>query len=370
MPKTALILYISNISGHYSASQAVKYALREENGSIKIVTLNILGYIYPLMEKVIVFFYDLTIKRFPIVWGSVYDNPKFISRTDFIKKWIFKSNRRKLRKLFQEYQPDVVICTQALPAGLAADYLQAESLDTPLIGVLTDFLPHRYWVHPRLNYYIAANNVSKQRFLEMRIPEDKIKTLGIPIHPNFLLPFDSKALLSDLSFEPNILTILVMGGAQGLGPIKRILKDLSEIKGSIQIIVVCGTNKKLFRWSRKLKEDYPHPMMVFGYVKDIEKLMDVSDVIISKPGGLTVSEALCKELVFLAVGPIPGQEENNCQVLSSSGALLKAKNTQELKDMIKLLIDDPRRLYSMKEAAKDTCRPDAARQLAKFVLQL
>ena len=165
--------------------------------------------------------------------GLPYDNPKVAKRLKSIKESIQKANHKKLSRLFNEFNADAVICTQAFPCGLVADFKKATNLDTRLVGVLTDSAPHAYWLHEGVDLYVVPSLDSQEGFIQKGISKDRIKAFGIPVDPKFTLALDKKAIARKLGLTLDTPTILIMGGGQGLGPIKKIVKSLMKLKNSI-----------------------------------------------------------------------------------------------------------------------------------------
>lgn len=364
----ALLLYISEVSGHHSATLAIEKALKIIEPRTEILNINSFNYTNPIWEKVINKAYMGVIKKAPHIWDYLYDNPRIVKKTQTLKQAIHKANFGKLKILFDEFKPDCVVCTQAFPCGMLADYKKEFNLKFPLIGVLTDFMPHAYWVYQEVDFYVVASEEAKQRFIKEGVPEQKIKILGIPIDPKFSLELNKEKIAHKLKIDLNLPTILVMGGGQGIGPIKHIVNELKKLHLLFQLIVVAGKNKKLLKWLKK-KELYSHKkLIVFEYVNNIEELMEASDLIITKPGGLTTAEALAKGLPLVIVNPIPGQEENNTNYLLKKGAAVKNGKTNEINLLIEALLTNKDKLLKMKSCAKSLGRPASAIDIAQLIL--
>ena len=161
--KKILLMYITEVSGHHQATLAIEKSLKGLNPRLEILNINGFSYTYPIVEKIVNKAYMSIIKRTPHIWHYLYDNPAVYKKTLSIKKAIQQSNHSKFEKLFSQFQPDVVVCTQAFPCGMVADYKKEHNLNIKIIGVLTDYAPHSYWLHEGVDYYIVPSEEAKER---------------------------------------------------------------------------------------------------------------------------------------------------------------------------------------------------------------
>jgi len=370
MMKKILLLYISNNSGHHRATKAIEEAFRVITPDIRTQNINCFNYTNPILEKVINSIYNKVIKIKPKVWEYLYDNPKIVRRTKTLRKLIYKFNSEKLEKLMRDFNPDAVVCSQAFPCGMIADLKKTYDMRIPLIGVLTDYAPHSYWMYDNVDAYIVPSAQTKDRFVKCGIPAARVYPYGIPISPRFSRNSDKENALKTLRLESGVPTILIMGGGQGLGPIEDLIYAVNTIETPFQVIVVCGTNLRLRRWLEKRRILFRKKMLILGYSREVDMLMDAADMIVSKPGGLTTTEALTKGLPIVVVNPIPGQEAKNTEFLLQEGVAVKAKDPLHAGILIEELLTDSRRLRQMKAAALKHAQPQSAVNIAKLVLTL
>lgn len=368
MPKRVLLMYISEVSGHHSASLAVEKALKMKAPDTEILNINGFNYTNPIWERIINRAYMSVIKNTPELWEYLYDNPKVIKSTRRIREMIHRANTEKLKILFDEFRPDVVACTQAYPCGMVADYKKTYNINLPLVGILTDYAPHSYWVYDNVDVYIVPSEETGRKLANNGIPEERIKPLGVPIDPKFIPRQDKTAIQKELELDPGVPTILIMGGGQGLGPIKQMLVDIDKIPENFQALVVAGTNKKLRRWIQKRR--FKNKIIAFGYVDHVERLMDASTFIITKPGGVTTAEALAKGLPMLIINPLPGQEAINTRFLLNEGVALKADNGNELAELIDWLMVNPGKMRQISQNIARHSKPDSAIKAAELMLGL
>ena len=370
MPKRIILMYISEVSGHRSATMAIERAIKELQPDTEILNINAFNYTNPISEKVINRIYMEVIKRTPKIWDYLYDNPSVVKSLENIKKRVHKSNSPKLKKLFDGFNPDLVVCTQAFPCGMVADYKKTYGVSLPLVAVLTDYIPHSYWVYDSVDYYITPSEDVSVRLEKKGVDPSKIKAYGIPFDHKFNRKADKEEICRRLKLNPKKPVVLIMGGGQGLGPIKTIVKSLEKSRHDIQELIVCGTNKKLFRSLKRKIKHYEKDIRLFGFVQNIHELMHVSKIILSKPGGVTTAEVLSMGLPMVIVKPIPGQEINNTNFLTLKGAAIKVDEPGEAHKVIDGLLDDKAKLDRLRSAALKIAKPNASMDIARLLLSL
>ncbi len=365
-----LSMYISEGSGHHCASRAIEKALKSIKPGIDILNINAFNYTNPILEKIINRTYIGIIKRTPDVWEYLYDNPKIVKNTQGLRDLIHKFNSGKLMSLLEDFYPDVICCTQAFPCGMVADYKKTYSLPARLIAVLTDYMPHSYWIYDNVDYYIVPSEDTKTRLVENGIPFDKIKVLGIPIDQSFADGINRELVFKKNGLDGALPVILLMGGSQGLGPIVEMAFSLDKLKIEFQLVIVCGHNSRLKKSMDKKKTRFKKRVLILEYADNINELMAISSLIITKPGGLTTAEALSKNLPMLIINPIPGQEANNANFLLKAGVAVKAQVTQEVSILTLELLSSKNKLNQMKEIIRKIAKPNSALELARFILHL
>jgi processive 1,2-diacylglycerol beta-glucosyltransferase len=366
--KRVLLMYISQVSGHRQGAVAISKSLKSLDPACEVLSINGFGYTYPLMEKIINTAYMGVIKRAPKIWEYLYDNPKVIKFSEKWKLSIHKSSHKKLKPLIDEFKPDVVVCTQAFPCGMVADYKKTHQLGLTVIGVLTDYAPHLYWLNEGVDYYVVPSQEARERYVKEGIPEERIKIFGIPIRMKFSENTGAEKVAGKLELDLNVPTILIMGGGQGLGPMKEAVKLLVRLERPLQMIVICGTNVKLVNWIKKIQRKTSKKIIFYDYASNVDELMEVSTLIVSKPGGMTTSECLAKGLPMVIVDPIPGQEERNSQFLVNQGIAIRVDDKRHIAREIDSLLNNPKQLSAMKQAAFENGKPMAAENIARLIL--
>ena len=375
--RRVLLMYITRVSGHRQATVSIQRALKDLNPDVEAPTVNGFGYTYPLLDKVVHRTYMSVIKRTPKVWDYLYDNPSIVKKSEPFKKYLHRTSHKKIDRLFKRYRPDTVVCTQAFPCGMVADYKREKNLDFKLIAVLTDYAPHSYWLNEGVDYYIVPSSEAKERFIKKGVPEDMIKVYGIPIRPKFAVQLDRGPIAERLEFDLKIPVALIMGGGQGLGPIKSVVSSLMALQLPVQTIVLTGTNKKLVKWLQKESESLSRKkggqekkLLFYEFANNVDELMELATLIISKPGGMTTSESLAKGLPMVIVNPLPGQEMRNTDFLLKKGIGIRIDKTSDIGEEIELLLKSPDRLTAMSKAAYASGKPHAALDIAKLILDI
>jgi len=368
--KRILLLHISRVSGHRSAACAVERAIKILEPQAKVLNIDAFKYTNPISTRIVNYIYLNVIQRIPFLWRYLYDNQKFIKSTEKIKSAIHNFNAPKLKAIIDQFRPQVIACTQAYPCGIIADLKRIYNIDIPLLAILTDYIPHSYWIYPEVNFYIIPCADLEKKLLEKGVLAQRIKPLGIPVDPKFNKIFQRQELKEKLGLDTDRPVVLIMGGSHGLGPLKKIVRFLDKAQTDFQELVVTGINKRLFRYLRKKSPFYKKHMRVFGYVENIEELMAVSDMLITKPGGVSISEALAMGLPILIVRPIPGQEESNTVYLIKHGAAIRVKREEEVTQIVEDLLNNPQLLTQLSSAARVMGRPSSGMDIATFILNL
>ena len=363
-----LLMYITKVSGHRQAIVAIQRSLKQLDPAIEAPTVNGFGFTYPILEKVVNKAYMSVIKRTPKVWDYMYDNPKIVKNSQSIKNFLHKSSYEKIAKLFKRHKPDAVVCTQAFPCGMVAHYKRDHNLKTTIIGVLTDFSPHSFWINDGVDYYVVPSVEAKERFIKKGVPSDSIKVYGIPMRAKFSTQLDRQPIANKLGLDLNIPTIVVMGGGQGLGPIKAIVKSLIKVKMEFQLVVLVGVNKKIINSLKRYTKRSKKKILIFEFANNVDELMELATIIITKPGGITTAECLAKGLPMVIVDPIPGQEMRNTDFLIKKGIGIRIDDTSDIGEEVEFLLKSPERLAAMSKSAYENAKPYAALDVAKLIL--
>ena len=363
-----LLFHLTTSSGHHRASCALEQAIRQLDPSAHIVSVDGFQYASRFVRGAITRSYLSLIRHQPDVWEYLYDNPAIHRRVQSLRVLLHRYQAGKLEQLLDAVRPDAIACTQAYPCGVVADFKKHHQLSIPLVGILTDYAPHLYWFHETVDTYVVPSEQVKQRFLMREVSANRVRVLGIPIDLRFREGTDRRATAKRLGLDPDHPVILMMGGGGGFGRLPDILLSLDMLPHPCQFVVIAGTNRSLLSWLRA--RPFRHPVVTLGYVDDVPALMDLATLLISKPGGLTTSEALAKQLPLVIVNPIPGQEAYNARFLLSQGAAVQAVAPDLVRQTVRDLLDNPDRIAALRARIAELAHPDAALDIARLLCDL
>ena len=367
--KGLILLYIFERSGHHLAALAIDKAMSELEGSRKVLTLDSLSYTNPHLNQIVQRGYLSLLRNTPEIWDYLYDNPKVARRITGVKEFINKLNSSKLEELLDSFSPRAVVCTQAFPCGVVAAYKKKRRKNLPLIGVITDYVAHCYWLYDEVDLYAVPHEITKRDLVKKGIEEKKIRVTGIPVDPKFGRMQDRNRIAEGIGLNPSLPTVLIMGGGQGLGPLEEVVYSLDALPLSFQMIIVTGLNKSLRENLKKRESEIAKPVHIVGYVDNVEELMEISDIIVTKPGGLTTAEALVKGLAIVIAGCLPGQEEKNSLFLVNERVAVKAgEGNDETAAVVDGLLRDHSRLSSFQAKSRELSRPGASSEIARIVM--
>ena len=372
--KKVLVLYATAGIGHKKASMAIKAAFDELNLSdVEVKLEDALDYTNSFFKWAYLKAYLLMVNKLPKVWGFMYyltDNfyaNLIISKMRRLNNWL---NSGKLAKYLMDEKPDVVISTHFFASEVISELKKAGRVKCKLLTVVTDYRLHSWWVADATDMYVVAGQDACDDLVKWKVPAEKIKILGIPIEPIFTKKLDKAKILKDAGLKEGVFTILAIGGGFGVGPIEDIIKAVGNIAHPIQIITICGHNEELVKRLDALKSSMKAKIKICGFVNNVYEYMDAADLLISKSGGITVSESLAKELPMVIIAPIMGQETRNSDYLISHGAAVKIVKPSDLKEVVEDLISHPEKMAAMKDAIRSIKKPQACYDIAKLAMEL
>lgn len=369
-----LLLSASAGAGHVRAAQALEKAFLELKAAREVKSIDVLDCTNRLVRRAYSRGYVVWVQKHPHVWGMVYDH------LDIPGKW--EHRRLALERLFfrhflamlQDERPDLIVCTHFLPPELVSWLKGKGLLDCPQAIVTTDLDIHGMWLCRHFEHYFVSLEESREYLVKLGVPREKVTVSGIPVDPVFSAPSDRAALCRKHGLKPDVTTILISAGGFGMGPVEKMIRTLLSLEHPAQIIPICGRSEELKQRIDRLAADVPAgspvTVKVVGYTREMHELMSASDILVGKPGGLTMSEALVKGLVFVIVGPIPGQEERNTDHLLEQGAAIRCNNLPVLAWKIDRLLDDPERFDRMRENVRRLAKPRAAFTIVETLTSL
>jgi processive 1,2-diacylglycerol beta-glucosyltransferase len=369
-----LILSASAGAGHVRAAQAIEKAFVKLGAAKELRNIDALDYTSKIFHNLYSKAYIEIAGRTPEIYGWLYDHYDRPWHNDRLRRAFEKLNTRPFVKMLEEYQPDMTVCTYYLPAQIISWLKEKHILHSRQAIVITDFDVHAMWLCRNYEHYFVALPETKAHLEELGVPGDKVTVSGIPIDPIFSEPRDKAEVRRRFQLDPELPTILISAGGFGVGPIEKLMQSLIKIRHRIQVITICGRNEELKgqldRFVQALPSSCPVSIMVLGFTTEMNEYMSAADIVLGKPGGLTVSEALAKGLAYVIINPIKGQEERNADHLLEDGVAIRCNNLPVLAYKIDKLLDDPERLAEMQANAKRLGKPNAACDIVKKILSI
>jgi processive 1,2-diacylglycerol beta-glucosyltransferase len=372
MPRRVLVLSASVGAGHLRAAEAVTLALRQVDPEAVVENVDVLQYTNAAFRKVYAKAYLDLVNKAPYVLGYFYDlldqAPSNDRRRDRLRLQMEKLNLRPFLRFLKAQPWDVIVNTHFLPAEIIASLREKGELLTPQLTATTDFETHRLWVNPPCDHYFTATEEGAVNLHQWGVPAADITVSGIPIHPAFAQAKDRGECLARQGLEGKRPVVLQLAGGFGVGPVEQLFARLLEIEEPLELAVVAGRNEELKGRLESLPVPERHRVKVFGFTREMDELMAAADVVVTKPGGLTTSEALARGAALVVVNPIPGQESRNSDFLLENGAAVKVNNLATLPYKLTQLLRDPARLARLKENARRLGKPQAAFEIARMAL--
>jgi processive 1,2-diacylglycerol beta-glucosyltransferase len=369
-PRRLLILSVSAGAGHVRAAQALEAAARAARPSFDATHLDLLTLVPADFRELYGKQYIKLVEKLPQLWSYLYsasDRPSRDTLVGSLKRAVEKLSTRKLFSEIERLAPDVIVATHFLPAELLSR-ARARGRELPPLWVqVTDFDVHALWVHPHVDRYCVASEEVAFRLADRGVPRDRIHVTGIPVMPQFAAPLDRATCAREIGVAPDRFTVLMMAGGAGVGGLDELAARLLRLPDDLQLVALAGRNEDLLRKLKSLARAHPGKLFPLGFTTTVERVMTAADLVVTKPGGLSVSECLAKGRPMLLVSPIPGQEERNADYLLEAGAAIKAVDAATLQFKLRRLLTEPARLRAMGDAARGIARPGAAGEVIELL---
>lgn len=372
--KKVLIFYGSYGGGHLSAARSIKEYIDANYKDTETCMVDCIEYINKALNKVTTKAYSEMAKNAHWVWKKVYygaENGPFSRLNDKTQKLL----SIKLNKILQTYKPDLIISTHPFSSHMCAILKKKKKINTKIATIITDYAPHSQWLMHSvyIDYFFVAHDGMKEDLLKRGIKEKQIKVTGIPLSNRFLAHYNKEKILSEFNLSPDKRTVLFFaGGEQGFGKDKifNMLKSIIETFPNLQVIAISGKNEKMKQQFDNLvsKTNSDETVKVLKYTNKIPELMSVSDLVITKPGGLTTTESLASGLPIIVINPIPGQEEENAEFLEEKGVGIWIKKNDNIEDELYKVLNSEEKLQSMKINARLLAKKNSTRDICEILL--
>jgi len=356
-------------TGHIKAAEALEKSFAADGRVAEVINNDALQYTNKLFRDFYSRFYASLVRSAPNFLGWWYKTSDEPWHTDRMRHMIDRLNTKPLVRFIRKFDPDIIVCTHYMPAGIISHLIATKQLQAHLSIVVTDFDFHAMWLSRSFHRYFVAIDETKAHLEMLGIPNERITVSGIPIDPIFQHPIDRKEERLRLGLNPEKPVLLLSAGAYGVGPTEFMVERMLNLNSDAQTVVICGRNDELKQRILQLVDSRSSRFKVLGYRDDMHKLMKMADIFIGKPGGMTTSEAIACGLPMCVVSPIPGQEERNSDHLLEEGIAVKCNDLTTLPFKLERLLEDPDRLARMKVNALRFAKTNASVTIVDTLLE-
>ncbi|RCX20303.1 processive 1,2-diacylglycerol beta-glucosyltransferase [Fontibacillus phaseoli] len=356
-------------AGHTQAAYALSSSLRKVAPHVQTKVLELGSFLNPRVAPIIITAYKKTVSTQPRLVRMMYRSNYKKSLNRLTTLALHRIFYTRTIQLIRQLHPDVIVCTHPIPSAIISRIKRLEMLDVPLCTVITDYDAHGTWISREVNSYLVSTEQVKQKLLERGVEEDKIRITGIPVHPNFWERHRQEDIRAQYNLK-NIPTVLVMGGGWGFMKDEAVNAYLASYRDVIQIIFCFGSNTKSLEKMKKDSRFIHEHIHLLGFTREIDKLMDASDLLITKPGGMTCTEGLAKGIPMLFHKPLPGQEEENSQYFTSQGWGTPIGSLDDITAWINRLTDNYDEVVRAREEVLDHIASYYPLQSAQAIMDL
>lgn len=369
--KRVLILAVRFGSGHWQAALALKKALLKAHPAIKVEVVNYLVFTGFLFDKITRLTYHDLIIRVPPVYRRFFSYTDQMHPGSLFQRFIKICGVPTFRRYLRHETPDLIISTFPVPSAVVSRLKQRGLVNCPLVTVVTDYVLHQLWIQPNTDLYLVANSIMADELVRRGVPRERAAATGIPIDPRFEKRTERRLpqLLPDLPEKQRSLPlVLVISGATSFGgELGQICRLLANLRVPL-VAAVLGVRFPRLRLNlRRAVSRGPNKVFIIGYSREVPRFMSAASCLISKAGGITISEALAAELPLIIYKPLPCQEEQNRDFLVRESAALSASSLAELGELLSKVLQDDSLRGRMKAAAGRLKRPDSASAAVRFI---
>lgn len=360
-----LLTSVSAGAGHVRAAQALSEALCLTDPEVQVRHINIMDFCSPFFRKVYEGGFIFLANKHPDVWGHLYHSldqnklqPLFDPLMNFIQRILCRPFLEEVKK----YSPDLIVTTHFLTPQILPQFPAIHT-------VVTDFVAHSFWLHPSVRQYYVAHEGLIRPLAERKISPAIVKPLGIPIDPVFSKEIDTPKIRQAFGLSADLPVVLLLSGGLGFGSMDKTAEALFGLNHSFQMITVSGKNEALLQKMKALKSPDSIKTTHLGFINNMHELLSVTDLMIGKAGGLTVSEGLAKGVAMIFYGVLPGQEEVNASYVESKGGGRLARSLTEVTGYAETILSNKDLLNNMKEHSRLAGKPRAAFDIAQQILR-
>lgn len=366
------VLHATAGSGHRSAALAIASAASRIEPDALVREVDTLVFASRLYRTTYSGGYNAMASRAPRLWGALYhlwEQDQVVRRAGPARIALDRLALRSLVRVVEREHPDAVVCTHFLPVEALSPRRGAGRLSVPLYCVITDFAAHPLWAYPHVDRYFVASPEVAEELHGHGVPSERIEVTGIPVDPKFAQTIGRDAARTRFGLASDRPVVLVMGGGSGVGPLAELAERLATLGARPQVVVVCGTNARLRREIAGLSAAHEGHVRAIGFTHDVDALLEACDVVVSKAGGLTCSEALIKRAPLVVFRPTPGQEVRNADFLEAGGAAVHAESVDDVAATVTRWLADPEARERVRTNAGRLAKPHAAEAIVRRVFE-
>ncbi|HJV16886.1 MAG TPA: glycosyltransferase [Bacillales bacterium] len=335
MKKILFLPLLRMQSGHHQVAEAIMDMLKKHTDGIQVKKVDLLSYTNRSLEKMITGGYLKWIRYAPETYNLAYKNFFYVpSAKEHSFRWYQAIFMKKMEQLLVEEQPDLVVCTHGFPSYLLSKLKMTGKCSVPIINVYTDFFINNFWGREGVDlHFLPSQEVKEKLSRKYHIPTQNMLVTGIPVHEQIT----KRDRVAKRNRRPKIL---ISGGNSGLGGILKLSEELKQ-SAQFDFLVLCGNNRVLFQEIFSWNLTHVKPLPYLSSRSEMNKVYEEVDAIVTKPGGVTISEALRKKLPIFVHSMLPGQEEINLQYLTDCGLVFKLEQDKSFEaQLIRILKDD------------------------------
>ena len=374
MPKRSrriLILSSDFGEGHQQVAEAVRQVLAAHYGDVECQIVNIVEHLHPRLHLFSRTMFLQAVQKMPTLYGYLYRKTYNAKASSYIMNELTSIGLKRLERLLHELQPDIVVSTFPFSSGAVSLLRKQGVTNVPLVTIITDHTIHQAWIHPETDLYLVGSEGVKEGLIKSGVPTERVQVTGLPLRIAFDAQLSKYDLRMRYGLSPNIPTLTILGGGYGMfgeDLLNRTLFD--NLDFPFQLIVLCGHNEKLRADLERELQGSRHRVIIKGYVNNMQEWMAMSDLIITKPGGVTTAEAMALEIPMLLYKPIPGQEEDNLRYLTHAGVAEAATSREMLMMKLCTLLQEDENLLQMQRCARREGRKLASHDAARLILEI
>jgi 1,2-diacylglycerol 3-beta-galactosyltransferase len=362
-----VFLFSDTGGGHRSAAQAIIEAIElEYPGQVTCEMVDIFReYAPPPLHLAPEIYPPLT--RMPTVWGMGYRASDGSRRTRFFYQMIWPYIRWGMARLIREHACDLIVSVHQLPNAPCTRAIQASKRNIPFTTVVTDLVTtHAAWYAKRADLIIVPTSVAYRKALKVGIRPEQMEIVGLPVADKFCKPMGNPSeIRARLGWPQERPVVLLVGGGDGMGPFEPTAKAIDAARLPITLVIVTGRNKRLKE--RLEKHAWRTPAIIHGFVTDMPDFMRAADILVTKAGPGTISEAFIAGLPMILYAKLPGQEDGNVSYVVSNNAGVWAPRPDEVVKAVRCWLDSPQDRAQAIEACKRLARPNASRDIARLL---